>query len=102
MGRSIILENASREEDVWLAELVAMDRPRGRALATGGTLDEWATGSLLAARQAYQDPATGWWIEPGAALGEAYFEASLRWRSGRLHRAGVRLARVLNEAMSPE
>ena len=25
---SLILENASRDEDIWLAELVAMDRPR--------------------------------------------------------------------------
>ena len=41
---SLILENASRDEDIWLAELVAMDRPRGRALVTGGTVDEWATG----------------------------------------------------------
>jgi hypothetical protein len=61
-----------------------------------------ATQSLGAARQAYQDPATGQRIEPGALLGEAYYEANLPVAKRQLYRAGVRLAWVLNEALRPE
>ena len=53
--------------------------------------------SLLAAREAYQDPATGQRIKPGAKLGDAYYERSLPVAKRRLYQAGVRLAIVLNE-----
>jgi hypothetical protein len=42
----------------------------GRQLATAGTLDDWAIESLLAAGEAYQDPATCQRIKPGAKLGD--------------------------------
>jgi hypothetical protein len=61
-----------------------------------------ATESLLAARAAYQDPATGQRIKPGAKLGDAYQERSLPVVKQRLYQAGVRLAGVLNEALRPE
>ena len=56
-------------------------------------------GILLAARQAYQDPATGQRIKPGAKLGDAYQAQSLPVAKQRLYRAGARLAWVLNEAL---
>jgi S1/P1 Nuclease len=52
---------------------------------------------MLAARQGYQDPATGQRIQPGARLGDAYQEASLSVAKRRLYQAGVRLTMVLNE-----
>jgi hypothetical protein len=52
--------------------------------------------SLLAAREAYQDPATGMRIRPGARLGDAYQESSLPVVRRRLYQGGMRLATVLN------
>ena len=66
----------------------------------GGSLADWATESLMAARQAYHDPATGRRIKAGAKLGEAYQAAGLPVAKRRLYQAGVRLAMVLNEALT--
>ena len=43
----------------------------------GGTVEDWATESLLAAQGAYQDLTTGRRIKPGTKLGDAYQEADL-------------------------
>jgi hypothetical protein len=61
-----------------------------------------ATESLLAARQAYQDPATGLRIEPGARLGEAYYDANPPLAKRQMLRAGARLAWVLTDTLRPE
>ena len=63
-----------------------------------GTVEDWATESLLAARQAYQVPETGMRLKPGQKLADAYLEANLPVVRRRLYQAGVRLAWVLNEA----
>jgi hypothetical protein len=75
-----------------------MDTSEAHSAAIGGTVEDWATESLLAARQAYQDPATGRRIKPGAKLGDADQDANLPVAKRRLYRAGVRRAGVLNEA----
>jgi hypothetical protein len=95
-----IIERAEPKEDRWLADLVAMDTPEARSKAQTGTVEEWATESLLAAKKAYQDPATGQRIKSGRKLGDAYQKASLPVVKLRLYQAGVRLAMVLNEAFS--
>jgi hypothetical protein len=59
-------------------------------------------GESVAARQAYQDPATGQRIKPGAKLGDAYQEANLPVVRRRLYQAGARLAIVLTEAFPEE
>jgi len=50
-----------------------------------GTIEDWAAESLLAAREAYQDPATGKRIESGTKLGDQYHDKNLsavrRWRA---------------------
>ena len=92
-----IIEHAGRDEDRWLAELVAMDSDEARSKAIGGSVEEWTTESLLAARQAYQDPATGAKIKRGQKLADAYQVANLPVARQRLYRAGIRLAMVLNE-----
>jgi nuclease S1 len=73
-----------------------MDTDEARKTAQAGAVEDWATESLLAARQAYQDPATGRRITPGTRLGDAYQEDGLPVAKRRLYRAGVRLAMVLN------
>ena len=42
-----------------------------------GTVEDWATESLLAARQAYQVPETGKRLKSGQKLGDAYVKANL-------------------------
>ncbi len=55
-----------------MADLVAIDTAEALAAAQRGTVEDWATESLLASRQAYQDPATGQRLAPGAKLGDDY------------------------------
>jgi hypothetical protein len=54
-------------------------------------------GESVAARQAYQDPATGPRIKPGTNLADAYQQANLPVAKRRLYRAGARLAVLLAE-----
>jgi hypothetical protein len=63
-----------------------------------GTVEDWATESLLSARYAHQVPETGLGLEPGQKLGESYQAAGLPVVCRRLSQAGSRLAMVLNEA----
>jgi hypothetical protein len=79
-----------------------MDMPETRATAMAGSVEDWARGSLLAARAAYQDPAIGSRIKPGARLGDGYKERNLPVVKRRLYQAGVRLAWVLGEVLRPE
>jgi hypothetical protein len=55
---------------------------------------------LLAAREAYQVPATGQRLKSGTKLDDAYQAASLPVVRRRLSQAGVRLAMLLNEALA--
>ena len=64
----------------------------------GGTVEDWATESLLAAKAAYQVPVTGTRLKPGQKLGDAYLNANLPVVRRRLYQGGVRLAMVLSEA----
>ncbi len=90
------------DETCWMADLVAMDTPEARAGAMAGSVEDWATESLLAAREAYKDPATGRKIKPGTKLGESYQAANLPVARKRLYQGGVRLAMVLNEVFSDD
>src|SRR5262245_31655917 len=85
---SDIIERAGRDEDRWLAELVAIDTPEVRQAAIAGSVD-WATESLLAAREAYQDPRTGARIKPGSRLADEYQAKHLPIAKQRLYQAGV-------------
>jgi nuclease S1 len=94
---SQIIEHVSDKEDFWLTDLTALDTAENRAAWTKGTVEDWATESLLAARQAYQVPETGQRLKPGQKLADAYQAASLPVVRKRLFQGGVRLAMVLNE-----
>ena len=47
-----MIERVSKEEDFWLTALSALDMQGNRQDAMKGTVEEWATESLMAARQA--------------------------------------------------
>ncbi len=90
------------DEGCWLDDLVAMDTPEARARAMAGTVEDWATESLLAAKEAYKDPATGQKIKAGTKLADAYQQANLPVARRRLYQGGVRLAMVLNEVFAAD
>ncbi len=97
---SDMIERAGDGEDFWLADLAPLDTPENREAAMKGSVEDWATESLLAAREAYRVPETGMRIKPGQKLADSYREANLPVVRRRLYQAGVRLARVLNDAFS--
>jgi hypothetical protein len=80
--------------------LGVLDAPENRTAWMSGTPEDWATESLLAAREAYQDPQTGKRIKSGTKLGDAYQAKNLPVARQRLAQAGMRLAWVLNEAFA--
>ena len=89
-------------EAFWLEELAALDTPENRAAWMCGSVEDWATESLLAARAAYLIPGTDRRLKPGQKLGEYYMKANLPVARQRLYQAGIRLASVLNEALGAE
>jgi len=95
---SQMIEPAGQAEDFWLADLAPLDTPENREAASRGTVEDWATESLLAARQAYQVPETGQRLKPGQKLADSYQAANLPVVRRRLYQASIRLALVLNEA----
>ncbi len=96
---TLMIEHASKSEAFWLTDVAALDTAENRAAWTKGSVEDWATESLLAARQAYQDPGTGRRLKPGQKLADAYYEQNRPVVRRRLMQAGWRLAMVLNEAL---
>jgi hypothetical protein len=92
-----MIERVSRDEDYWLKELSSLSSPQSPQGVSAGTVEDWATESLLAAREAYQDPLTGKRIKSGTKLGFGYHNKNLPVAKERMRLAGLRLARVLNE-----
>jgi nuclease S1 len=95
-----MIERVSTSEDHWLKELTVLASPQSPDTSAEGTVEDWATESLLAARQAYQVPETGERLKPGQKLGDAYLQANLPVVRRRLYQGGVRLALVLNQVFS--
>jgi hypothetical protein len=92
-----MIARAGADEERWLTDLLAMDTPEARTRAMAGAVEDWATESLLAAKDAYKDAASGRKIKAGTKLGESYQATNLPVARQRLYQAGVRLAMVLNE-----
>lgn len=96
---TLLIENESKDEAAWLAKLVDLGTEEERAEWSTGTVESWATESLKAARIAYNVPGTDRRIERGEKLGGEYFERNIPLVRQRLAASGIRLARVLNEAL---
>jgi hypothetical protein len=92
-----LLEHHSEDEATWVRELEPMAVPEQHRSWCQGTVEEYATESLLAARQAYLLPGTSSFIQPGQLLGASYFEAARPVVERRLAQAAVRLSCALNE-----
>lgn len=96
---TLLIENAGKDEVIWLAELVELDSDENRAAWSQGTVEDWATESLKAARQAYTVPGTDKRVKSGEKLDGSYVEVANPIVRDRLAQGGVRLATVINEAM---
>jgi hypothetical protein len=83
-------------EDFWVADLTELDTLNKRNEAMKGTVEDWATESLLLAKAAYQVPETGKRLKSGQKLGDAYLNTHLPVVRKRLYQASIRLAIVLN------
>ena len=92
-----MIQRVGDTEDFWVADLGELDTPNKRAEAMKGTVEDWATESLLLARAAYQVPETGKRLKAGQKLGDAYLNIHLPVVRKRLYQASIRLALVLNE-----
>jgi nuclease S1 len=99
---SDMIERTGDTEDFWLADLAALDMPGARATAMKGAVEDWATESLLAARQAYQVPETGERLKPGQKLADPYLEANLPVVRRRCYQRGNPLAMMLDEIWPDE
>jgi hypothetical protein len=89
-------------EDFWVADLAELDTPNRRVEALRGTVEDWATESLLLARAAYLVPETGKRLKAGQRLSDAYLNTHLPVVRKRLYQASIRLALVLNEAFAEQ
>jgi hypothetical protein len=95
-----ILTRFTSSEDEWLKELTALPSPQSPYDASAGRVEDWATESLLAAREAYVNPTEhGRRIKSGDKLGKEYYDRNLPVAKERLYKAGVRPAKVLNECL---
>ena len=73
-----IVEQMSKSEEAWLDVLVSRSTPGAREPALKGSVEDWATESLLAARAAYNVPETGQRLKPGQKVDNRYYNANLR------------------------
>jgi hypothetical protein len=92
-----MIERASHDEDEWLEMLQKLDTTDNQKKYKNGKPPDWATESLLAAKEAYKVPGADRQVKRGDKLGQEYFEANLPVVRVRLYQAGIRLAKVLNE-----
>jgi hypothetical protein len=67
---SDMIERKHTSEDAWLADLGQLDTDENRAAWIKGTVEDWATESLLAARAAYLVPGTDKRLRSGQKVGE--------------------------------
>jgi hypothetical protein len=95
---SDMIERVSKDEAAWIADLGKVDTPEAFTAAVKGTVEDWATESILASRAAYEIFGVGR-LKSGQKLGQDYFDRSLPVVRDRLYKSGVRLAEMLNEAL---
>ena len=62
-----------------------------------GSLADWATEGLEAAKLLYRQPGAQDLLKPGTRLGEEYYQLALPIVRLQLARAGVRVAWMLNQ-----
>jgi hypothetical protein len=92
-----IVERHSTDESTWVTELDGIAKTAAARGWSTGTVESWADESLAAARRAYAVPGSPATLQPGAKIGDDYFEMALPIVQRRLAQAAVRLSTMLNE-----
>jgi hypothetical protein len=93
---SQVIEWHSKDEGKWLRELNALATPQMAAAWSKGTVEDWATESLVEAKLAYCLPGTEELIASGTKLGEEYCRFALPIIQLQLAQSAVRVAFTLN------
>jgi nuclease S1 len=91
-----MMERHTESEQVWLGELDSLVNPTNISQWSKGTIEDWATESLQAAKEAYCMPGTKMVMQSGANLGDDYCSMALPVIQRQLAKAGIRLAYTLN------
>lgn len=86
-----LIEHVGISEKRYVARLNELIASRKLTLQAGGSPAEWANESFLLAKKV--------WINNGGAIDEIYFENDIGIVNRRLALAGIRLARVINQAL---
>ncbi len=94
---SQIIERHTNNVGVWIWDLDFVAKPIKVAEWSRGTPEDWATESLLIAKEAYCVPGTNKVMRPGIRLDDPYFLFAYPIIQQQLARAGVRIAYTLNE-----
>ena len=93
-----ILEHAYVDDLALVKEITILAGSAEAASWSGGTVEAWADESLDDAKRAYLQPDINAPLKMGAKLGQAYQDIHLPVACRRVTQAGMRLARILNEA----
>ena len=93
---SQIMDRHTRNEKVWLWDFDFVANPKMVAEWSKGSPEDWATESLLIAREAYRIPGSNKVMRSGARLGNEYYRFALPIIRTQLAKAGIRIAFVLN------
>jgi nuclease S1 len=93
---SQVMERHTNNEKVWLWDFDFVANPKLVAQWSKGVPEDWATESLLIAKEAYRLPGSGNAMRSGARLGNEYYRFALPVIRSQLAKAGIRIAFVLN------
>jgi hypothetical protein len=92
-----IMERHTTNEQVWLWDFDFHAKPKRVSEWSRGTPEDWATESLMVAREAYRLPGAKTVIQSGTKLGDEYYVAMLPIIQKQLAKSGIRIAWTLNE-----
>ena len=86
-----LIEHSGFSEKRYVARLNELIASRKLTIQAGGTPAEWANESFLLAKKV--------WLNDGGAVGETYYKNDIGIVDRRLALAGIRLARLINQAI---
>lgn len=86
-----LIDHTGRDEATYTRYIETLITQRKLQNQAGGTPEDWANESFHLAHQV--------WLNPGGQVDEAYFQKNIEIVNQRLAVAGLRLAKLLNEAL---
>jgi hypothetical protein len=93
---SEIMRRHTENESVWLWDFDFIANPRMVTEWSTGSPEDWATESLVIAKEAYRISGAGRGMPSGSRLGSAYYNLALPIIQKQLAKAGNRIAYILN------